>query len=103
MTHAIMICSDVGIGEAIPASNRRSEKDRCYLRARPRPGVTQNAEVDATSAAGATFDFDLRMLLAQVGKDGIESADELNIDALLFVDRNLIPNPAPTNCGCNPI
>src|SRR5271168_4333963 len=51
----------------------------------------QNAEIDAPAATGATFDFDLGMLFAQVRENRIEIADEGDVDALLLVDGNLIP------------
>ena len=51
----------------------------------------QNAEINATSAARARFNFDLGMLFAQVSENRIKIADEFNVYTFLFIPWNLIP------------
>src|SRR6185437_6401389 len=42
-------------------------------------------EINPASAAGAAFDLDVRMFGAQLGKNGIKVANEINVDILLPV------------------
>ena len=65
-------------------------------------GVLKNAEIDASAAAGAGLEFNLGMLGAQLGKNGVEVARELDIDLLLLGRREADPSPARSSCGCNP-
>jgi hypothetical protein len=54
-------------------------------------GVFENAEIDASAAAGARLDFDLRVALLEFGKNVIEVARKRDIDFLLLGGCKLIP------------